>query len=801
MGSLKKECDFAVTNIRDCYVTEWNEDIIYNYWNYDDINIGNTYLFSGIERINISTIPVIERTSTFYFKAKVKNQDDTFAKVLLDNTDFSDNAKGLQILMAGGSATNANSVGITLTAIGSSNEIEVRTEALMLPDEWHTIEIWYDGSSDADGITAKIDGNTTTITTTADNLTSNISTGSDGYTVGLWKTFPFGSSGFELASLEFEIGTVTQFKTNCDDKGLTVYDLSTQGNNGTIELNGSTTFYQPEATTDNQFLFSGVEGIDISTVPAFERTSSFNFKARFQNKDNGTVGVLWDTSGASPDFEGLRIILYNEGYTANENRIYVILKNNTSNQINLFTEPVFLPDVWNEVEITYDGSSDASGLTLTINDVPTSFGVNQNDLSLSISTGVGATIGLFKTVVATTGGMTLDSLEWTMDSTAEFKTECNDVNLICEDLSGQGNDGDIELNGSTSFYVSNTPVPLPEIQPSDVQSNKIVSFERIDAGVFASDRYGIIGKHSELDIQNFEIEIDVVATSTGAREFLFSNNYNDQTGSNSGFNVQLNLSGGLSMSIKTSLGSQFMSTSNLITDGVNNTITCKKYGTNVELILNDVTKSLSLNDTITYLDYDTLVSAIHTNGVVDALKSNTTISKLKCYELDTGGTRINTLIDLDWKNGTNILVPNIGTNAPSISDMIWSPASSGVYDQVNPIEWSRIPIHLPTFSFTQTFERGRQGFIPTDILSIMIGKNDSDKWNVIQSVLRKNYIVVFEDNNGGTWTFGYVTGATAENYRHSTDDGGFTFDFQTTTENKIITALEREWYLTNIKYA
>ena len=47
------------------------------------------------------------------------------------------------------------------------------------------------------------------------------------------------------------------------------------------------------------------------------------------------------------------------------------------------------------------------------------------------------------------------------------------------------------------------------------------------------------------------------------------------------------------------------------------------------------------------------------------------IYKFIYNELDTSGDFVSELISLDWQNGNDSIVPNIGANAPANTDMNW----------------------------------------------------------------------------------------------------------------------------------
>ena len=119
------------------------------------------------------------------------------------------------------------------------------------------------------------------------------------------------------------------------------------------------------------------------------------------------------------------------------------------------SQDLLTEDVLNTVEVNYDGSSTAAGIEIKINDVVSSLFTIRDNLTSDIDNDAGATIGL-RDGVSQDGSFIASSTSFKIDSTLYFDTECANDGLVCVDLSGQGNNGVIELNGTDAedFYLT-----------------------------------------------------------------------------------------------------------------------------------------------------------------------------------------------------------------------------------------------------------------------------------------------------------------------------------------------------------
>lgn len=186
--------------------------------------------------------------------------------------------------------------------------------------------------------------------------------------------------------------------------------------------------------------FSGAEKVTTSGVPDFERTSTFYFKATIINKEAGNAQILWDNLGASNRGISIRIGFSDE--------LEVRLQNTSSgfNTLLIHTDDVITVDVSKVLEVWYDGSSDPSGITVNIDDSPAAISTDFDQLTGTILTGSdGFAFGKQKNSATVRGDYELNNLLWQVDGVIQFKTLCANNGLICADLSGQGNNGVIDL--------------------------------------------------------------------------------------------------------------------------------------------------------------------------------------------------------------------------------------------------------------------------------------------------------------------------------------------------------------------
>lgn len=115
------------------------------------------------------------------------------------------------------------------------------------------------------------------------------------------------------------------------------------------------------------------------------------------------------------------------------------------------------------------------------------------------------------------------------------------------------------------------------------------------------------------------------------------------------------------------------------------------------------------------------------------------------------------------------------------------------------LTWYSLPNDGTTYEFSQRLDKVRQGFVFNDVLTLSIPKGESSKWSNLTSVLSNRYVVVFKDNNGFWWTFGYKRGAEVSSYTYGiTTINEYSIEFTSVSDNKILTALDEQWAINNI---
>jgi len=119
---------------------------------------------------------------------------------------------------------------------------------------------------------------------------------------------------------------------------------------------------------------SSNEYIDCGNIANFERTDTFSLECWFKT-NVGTLNTILGNCLA-PNYKGYAIYLFGGG------KFYFYLGNNvTSNCIRVITVNTFNDNVWHHVIVTYDGSSNSSGVTIYIDNTVQAVTVNANNLT------------------------------------------------------------------------------------------------------------------------------------------------------------------------------------------------------------------------------------------------------------------------------------------------------------------------------------------------------------------------------------------------------------------------------------
>lgn len=160
--------------------------------------------------------------------------------------------------------------------------------------------------------------------------------------------------------------------------GVTAYDSSTSGNNGTM-TNGPL----PTIGKVGQALrFDGTDdyvAIGNSSTYNFDRANTFSISAWFyKDSITGPLGIFTKQNTTTGQFTGYGIAILNNNLTPSFG-----LQSNTSNQANI-TSPAVSAGAWHHIVGTYDGSSSASGLKMYVDGVLQSSTITSDTLTSSI---------------------------------------------------------------------------------------------------------------------------------------------------------------------------------------------------------------------------------------------------------------------------------------------------------------------------------------------------------------------------------------------------------------------------------
>ena len=152
-------------------------------------------------------------------------------------------------------------------------------------------------------------------------------------------------------------------------------DETANNNDGTLNGGGTATY--PAGVDGTSLLFNGATYVGIGdTNFDFERTDTFSFAAWFRTNNNDINENLF---GKTSTDTGYQILL------TQDNELEVILSNSASNRIIVDTSGIAVrDDNWQHMTVTYDGSSDASGVNIYVNGQLVTMTVVEDTLTSSI---------------------------------------------------------------------------------------------------------------------------------------------------------------------------------------------------------------------------------------------------------------------------------------------------------------------------------------------------------------------------------------------------------------------------------
>lgn len=160
--------------------------------------------------------------------------------------------------------------------------------------------------------------------------------------------------------------------------GVTAYDSSSSGNNGTM-TNGPT----PTIGKVGQALrFDGTDdyvSIGNSSTYSFERTDSFSVSLWFyKNIITNPMGLFSKQNTTAGQFTGYNLSIGNGTLQPS-----FVLESNTSNLISV-SVPAVSAATWHHIVVTYNGNSNVSGVNIYVDGVSQSLTTASNTLSASI---------------------------------------------------------------------------------------------------------------------------------------------------------------------------------------------------------------------------------------------------------------------------------------------------------------------------------------------------------------------------------------------------------------------------------
>jgi len=146
--------------------------------------------------------------------------------------------------------------------------------------------------------------------------------------------------------------------------------------------------------------------------------------------------------------------------------------------------------------------------------------------------------------------------------------------------------------------------------------------------------------------------------------------------------------------------------------------------------------------------------------------------------------------DLDWNNWST---SDEDYFVDSLDILKFQGSKIKVFTNAN--DWFSVPTNEAS-SFAQKMEKVRQGFVFNNTMTITITPSAYNKWVATGTLLEKHWVVVFEDNNGFWWVFGYQNeGSKVRAYKRSSEGNYYEIEFSSNSGNKILTAISYNDYV------
>jgi hypothetical protein len=197
------------------------------------------YYFSGNEELIFTSFPEVERDDTFYYLVNVRNSLGNDYAPLITNASDDATQRGLEVgIYNSGHPVQPNKILVQLISNASGNKIRVISNSILSIVNLNQIEIYYDGSSSASGVTMYLNGNLITTTTLDDTLTGTIVDNSE-FKVGRRIDEGTDRGLCQIESFSFQVNSIAVFQTDCTNDGTVCKDISGNGNDGTVNLRGT----------------------------------------------------------------------------------------------------------------------------------------------------------------------------------------------------------------------------------------------------------------------------------------------------------------------------------------------------------------------------------------------------------------------------------------------------------------------------------------------------------------------------------------------------------------------------------
>jgi hypothetical protein len=394
-------------------------------------------------------------------------------------------------------------------------------------------------------------------------------------------------------------------------------------------------------TVDNQY----IRGY----LPTIENTDSWRYRTFFRSSDSGnTISFLivnYDNGDATR--KGLALYFFGTAHPTYPGKLAVQLIGDLSidDRITIVSDISIVTGNWTFVDVEYDGSKLASGISIKVNGVTQTFTTLFDALTLSIVDRNDYSICTPVSGGAGTASFDLSKCIFTVNGTEILRLGSEETSgLVAFDSSGQDNYGTIEILGAaeSSFHLTSNEVVS---YANDYGYNKGAYF---DGTTYASNT-------ATLSLTNYEFEINIIFDDPTATRYEYV------VGTPS-FNILKN-NNGTTIRIPEFPGTNVAHNGKPV-----NRFVVRNFSTTSAII--------TLNGVEVYngagFGAGTFTNFIIGDYTTGGFPFYGSISYLRIAELDGGGAEISEPYLLDFDNADETTIPNIGADAPASSDMVWN---------------------------------------------------------------------------------------------------------------------------------